>query len=175
MHSVIQGSLLFKLLYWLQHNPRHQTSNHNKIKNSFLNLLHLARISLYNIHNLPTPLQQLITKSRHTLLLWINWSSFFCHLPPLDVINPLPNWPPTPQPPPPSSTFGTWNMVVAWPLAILWSIPAAPLDLAYSHRKVILTFVLIHNESDNWILSILGLNSPFGILVPLAPTFSLPY
>ena len=61
--------------------------------------------------------------------------------------------------------------VSAW--AILWSIPAAPLGLAYSHRKVILTFVLIHNESDNWILSILGLNSPFGTLVPLAPTFSL--
>ena len=61
--------------------------------------------------------------------------------------------------------------VSAW--TILWSIPAAPLGLAYSHRKVILTFVLIHNESDNWILSILGLNSPFGTLVPLAPTFSL--
>ena len=63
--------------------------------------------------------------------------------------------------------------VSAW--TILWSIPAAPLGLAYSHRKVILTFVLIHNESDNWILSILGLNSPFGTLVPLAPTFSLQY
>ena len=36
--------------------------------------------------------------------------------------------------------------VSAW--TILWSIPAAPLGLAYSHRKVILTFVLIHNESD---------------------------
>ena len=70
IHSVIQGSLLFKLLHWLQHNPRRQISNHNKIKNSFLNLLHLGKISLYNIHNLPTPLQQLITKSHHTLLLW---------------------------------------------------------------------------------------------------------
>ena len=48
--------------------------------------------------------------------------------------------------------------VSAW--TILWSIPAAPLGLAYSHRKVILTFVLIHNESDNWILSILSLWHP---------------
>ena len=52
--------------------------------------------------------------------------------------------------------------LAAWVSArtILWSIPAAPLGLAYSHRKVILTFVLIHNESDNWILSILSLWHP---------------
>ena len=72
----IPYSLLSRGLYYLnfyirlQHNPRHQVSNHNKIKSSFLNLLHLGKISLYNIHNLPTPLQQLITKSHHTLLLW---------------------------------------------------------------------------------------------------------
>ena len=71
-------------------------------------------------------------------------ASFSVTLPLLDVINPLPNCPPAP----PLSTFGTQSMVAAWPWAILWSIPAAPLGLAYSDRKVILSFALIHNESD---------------------------
>ena len=163
---------LQELLQWLQHNPRHQISNYSKIKNSFLNMLNLGKIfstrtttylRLFNNSAL-----ELITQYYSDTLVHLFLSP--CHA--LDVINPLPNFPPTP---PPLSTFGTRNMVAAWPWAILWSIPAAPLGLAYSHRKVILTFVLIHNESDNWILSILGLNSPFGTLVPLAPTFSLQY
>ena len=72
---------LQELLQWLQHNPRHQISNYSKIKNSFLNMLNLGKIFLYKNHNLPTPLQQLGTRTHHTVLLWYIGASFSVTLP----------------------------------------------------------------------------------------------
>ena len=102
----------------MQHNPRHQISNHNKIKNIFLNLLHLGKISLYNIHT--TAFLHLFNNSSLNLITHycsdklVQLFSVTCHHWMSSI--PCPIVFQTPKPPP-YSAFGTGNMVVAWPWA----------------------------------------------------------